>query len=173
MGISNALTNFIGCIKELSEYENIHFVLVGSGDLKDKYKEQLTNNNNVTFVRRIDSKEVQSFLQYCDILYLSTHDSKVWLYGQSMNKLVEYMMAAKPIIASYSGYQSMLNESNAGKFVPSNDIVSLKNTIIEYASMPPELRKHMGDKGRTWILKNRSYSHLAQDYLEKIESLNI
>ena len=40
--------------------------------------------------------------------------SKVWDYGQSMNKIVDYMMAGKPVVASYSGYPSMLNEAGSG-----------------------------------------------------------
>ncbi len=34
-----------------------------------------------------------------------------------MNKVVEYMLAGKPIIASYTGYPSMINEAECGYFV--------------------------------------------------------
>lgn len=57
---------------------------------------------------------VQSVLSHADVLYLSTFNSKVWNYGQSLNKLIDYMVAARPIIASYSGYRSMVDESGAG-----------------------------------------------------------
>ena len=46
--------------------------------------------------------------------------------GSLSNKLIDYMMAGKPVVASYSGYQSMLNEANAGLFVPAGSMLSLR-----------------------------------------------
>ena len=68
------------------------------------------------FLGRIDPQNVQGFLRRCDILFLATMPSKVWLYGQSMNKVVDYMLAANFIVAQYEGYYSMINEANCGVF---------------------------------------------------------
>ena len=118
MGISNALDPFFEVIKRLSDEEDIYFVLVGDGDLKPCYLEKVEGLRNVRIGPKINQKDIPYFLSRCDLLYLATHDSKVLKYGQSLNKLVDYMMAGKPVVASYSGYQSMLNEANAGLFVP-------------------------------------------------------
>lgn len=171
MGISNALETFVQCIKRLSRYSEIHFVLVGEGDLKKKFMKDLEQESNVTFLGRILSYEVPHLLENCDILYLSTHDSKVWRFGQSMNKFIEYMLAAKPILATYSGFPSMLNESNAGEFVPPNDVNALKVAILKYCSMSSSQREDIGTKGRRWILHHRSYGRLAKEYLMEMEKL--
>ena len=169
MGITNALEPFIEAIKLLDKNENIHFMLVGSGDLKDIFEEQLKNCDNVTFLPRIGQNEVKYFLQKCDILYLSTKDSKVWEYGQSMNKVVEYMVAGKPIIASYTGYPSMINEANCGVFVNSSNPIDLKETILNIANKNVQDIKQLGEKGKKWIYENRQYSRLAKEYINKIE----
>ena len=169
MGITNALEPFIEAIKLLDKNENIHFMLVGSGDLKDIFEEQLKNCDNVTFLPRIGQNEVKYFLQKCDILYLSTKDSKVWEYGQSMNKVVEYMVAGKPIIASYTGYPSMINEANCGVFVNSSNPMDLKETILNIANKNVQDIKQLGKKGKKWIYENRQYSRLANEYINKIE----
>jgi glycosyltransferase involved in cell wall biosynthesis len=169
MGISNALGSFVQCIEEFSQYQNIHFMLVGDGDLKLTYTKRLSRFNNVTFVPKIKQEDVQYFLSKCDVLYLSTHDSEVWKYGQSMNKMVQYMLAGKPIIASYSGYESMLNEADSGVFVPSNETEPLRNALLEYATMDNNSRNDIGSRGKQWILQNRMYSKLALDYLDKIQ----
>ena len=169
MGITNALEPFIEAIKLLENNENIHFMLVGSGDLKDIFEEQLKNCDNVTFLPRIGQNEVKYFLQKCDILYLSTKDSKVWEYGQSMNKVVEYMVAGKPIIASYTGYPSMINEANCGVFVNSSNPIDLKETILNIANKNVQDIKQLGEKGKKWIYENRQYSRLANEYINKIE----
>lgn len=168
MGITNALDHFIESIKLLKNEQNIHFVLVGGGDLKQDFEERLADCKNVTFLPRIEQKKVKYFLNKCDILYLSTKDSKVWEYGQSMNKVVEYMLAAKPIVASYTGFPSMVNEADCGRFIKSTDPIELKNVIEKIAGLSKEQRIGMGQKGKKWIYEHRQYSLLAKKYIEKI-----
>ena len=172
MGVSNALEPFIECIKNMTQYDNIHFVLTGGGDLRKGYEKELAGNTNVTFVPKIKAGEVPEFLGHCDILYLSTKRSDVWRFGQSMNKVVEYMMSGKPIIASYSGFPSMLDESGAGEFIPSNDSQAIHDAIIRYASLSSEERLAIGARGKRWIRENRSYSRLARDYIDRLTHLN-
>ena len=171
MGVSNSLQPFINIIKSLSEHSSLHFVLVGDGDLKDKFKIELASFNNVTFVPKIKQDEVQYFLSKCDVLYLSTQDSKVWDFGQSMNKVVQYMLSGKPVIASYSGYPSMLNEAGSGVFIPVGDQDTLKDALIKYAFLDENKRKMIGHKGKEWILSRRLYKTLATDYLVKIRQI--
>ena len=169
MGITNSLEMFIDTIESLKNNKNIYFVLVGSGDLKDRFESQLSKCKNVLFWPRIDQNEVNSFLNLCDVLYLSTQYSKVWDYGQSMNKVVEYMLASKPIIATYAGYPSMINEANCGSFVNTLD-VSLKNEVLNIVDMSSKERKTIGENGKKWIYSNRKYSTLARKYIEAIET---
>lgn len=170
MGISNALEPFIESIKRLNSEKNLHFMLVGSGDLKSHFENKLKNCSNVTFLPRISQKQVKEFLKYCDVLYLSTQNSKVWKYGQSMNKIVEYMLAGKPIIGSYQGYPSMVNEANCGIFIDSVEVDDVKDSIIEISKMPKSKLTEMGARGRQWIIENRTYKMLASQYIKSIES---
>lgn len=146
-------------------------MLVGSGDLRGSFEEFLKGCNNVTFLPRIEQSMVKLFLAKCDILYLSTQDSEVWTYGQSMNKVVEYMLAAKPIIASYAGYPSMINEAECGIFVKSKEAEEIKRAILAVTSLSSEDREVMGKRGKEWIYANRQYGFLAKEYLDKIESI--
>ncbi len=171
MGISNALDCFIDTIQLMAEYKDIYFVLVGDGDLKPLYKERLSKIKNATLGPKLEQNEVPYFLSKCDILYLSTKDSRVWKYGQSMNKLIDYMMSGKPVIASYSGYQSMLNEANSGIFVKTNDTDGIVDAILHFKNMSPVERSACGDRGRTWVEKNHSYEKIAKDYYKIIMDL--
>lgn len=168
MGISNSLQTFIDVIKKMSKIQDVHFVLVGDGDLKGNFIKQLKNYPNVTFVPKIKQEEVQSFLNFCDVLYLSTQNSKVWMYGQSMNKVVQYMLSGKPIVASYSGYPSMINEAGSGVFVPVGDSEKLQKEFIRLLNLTKVENQKLGLKGRDWIISNRSYKKLARQYLSKI-----
>jgi glycosyltransferase involved in cell wall biosynthesis len=171
MGITNALEPFIESMQLLKDNTNIHFMLVGSGALKDSFEKQLNKCKNVTFLGRIDQNKVKYFLNKCDILYLSTKDSIVWKYGQSMNKVVEYMLASKPIIASYTGYPSMINEAQCGKFIKTINPLDIKNAILDIVSMDSLERDKLGKNGKEWIYKNRQYSLLAKKYIDEINRI--
>lgn len=171
MGISNNLDTFIEVIEELESESDLHFVLVGAGDKRESYEARLSGCTNVTFIPRITPEKVPAFLNECDVLYLSTHDSEVWDYGQSMNKVVEYMYAAKPIIASYSGYPSMIDESDSGVFVPASNKEMLKAEFLKVSKMGASELELIGKNGRDWIIKHRDYGVLAKEYLDRLERL--
>jgi glycosyltransferase involved in cell wall biosynthesis len=91
--------------------------------------------------------------------------SKVWQYGQSLNKVIDYMMAGKPVVASYTGFPSMINEANCGTYVPAGDVAALKDEIARYARMETQERLLIGARGKAWLIENRSYDKLAKEYL--------
>jgi len=164
IGVTNALDTLMACALAMKEDTHFHFLLLGDGDLLDEYKARVTGLKNITFVPKVKKTQVQMFLRYCQALYFSVHDSKVWRYGLSLNKLIDYMLAAKPIIASYSGCQSMVNEAQCGTFVPANDVSALTQAIREYEQMSKDQLTEIGKRGREWLLKNRPYEKIALEY---------
>ena len=96
--------------------DDVVFVIAGDGADRPTFESRLKDHQNVVFLGRIAPDQVQGFLRRCDILFLSTLPSKVWDYGQSMNKIVDYMLAGKFIIAQYTGYPSFINEAGCGVF---------------------------------------------------------
>lgn len=177
MGLTNALDEFINVIEQLKDNSNLHFMLVGGGDLKQVFEEKLSHCGNVTFLPRIQQSDVKFFLDKCDIVYLSTKDSIVWDYGQSMNKVVEYMLAGKPIVASYRGHPSMINEANCGRFVDAKyddgAETGIKAALLEILGMRKEERDQLGSNGRNWIRENRNYELLASQYISTIQELMV
>tara|TARA_B100000674_G_C37882224_1_gene934884 strand:+ start:101 stop:1333 length:1233 start_codon:yes stop_codon:yes gene_type:complete len=171
LSVSNSIGILIKVIKSLSHNSNIHFMLVGSGDYKKQLEEECKYLRNVSILDKIPFREVNSFLKKCDILYLSTSKTEIWEYGQSMNKLLEYMIAGKPIVASYSGYPSMLNEAQSGLFVDVDKIEEVVSAILYYSKLSSKERHSIGNKGSNWVSENRSYKTLADEYLLKVNKL--
>jgi glycosyltransferase involved in cell wall biosynthesis len=165
IGITNALDTFLDCAVSMSEQHGIHFLLVGDGDLREIYQTKYAHLDNLTFSPRVSKEMVQSVLAKCDLLYFSVHVSKVWQYGQSLNKVIDYMMASKPVVASYTGYPSMINEADCGTFVPAGDVLALKREVERYARMSELERQRIGSRGRNWLLEHRQYKKLAENYL--------
>lgn len=166
IGITNALETLMTCARSMRDRPDVHFLLLGEGGLKEHYQRLTADLTNVTWAPALPKDQVQAALAQCDLLYFSVHVSKVWKYGLSLNKVIDYMLAGKPILASYSGHVSMIDESGAGTFVPSGDSEALRVEILRYVDMPADERRAMGEAGREWLLRNRDYRRLARDYLD-------
>ena len=168
IGVSNALETFFLCAESLADKSDIQFVLVGEGYLKAGYQERFKHLTNLTFVPKVPRKMVQSVLRECDLLYFATPASRVWKYGQSLNKVIDYMLSGRPIIGSYSGYPSMINEANCGSYVGTADVSALRKEILRYSKLPQSELDAIGTAGRNWLLENRDYNSLALVYREII-----
>ncbi len=163
IGITNALQTFFNCAEIMND-PNIHFIVVGQGDLTKNYKEKYSHLGNLTFAPHVPKSMVKSVLKQADLLYFSVHKSKVWDYGQSLNKVIDYMLSEKPILASYTGFKSMIDESACGSFVEADDVVALKNEISRMSKLSGKDLKKIGERGKSWLLANRRYTKLAKEY---------
>lgn len=165
IGITNALQPFFEAAEAMRVDPTIRFLVVGDGLLLPKYKERYADLPNLSFAPKVSKHAVPSVLAGCDLLYFSTFKSPVWEYGQSLNKLVDYMLAGRPVVASYTGFPSMINEARCGTYVPAGDVPALAAEFRRYASMSPAERSEIGQRGRAWILEHRNYRGLAEEYL--------
>jgi glycosyltransferase involved in cell wall biosynthesis len=105
------------------------------------------------------------------VLYFAARRSEVWRYGQSLNKLIDYMLAGKPIVCSYSGYMSMINEAQCGIVVPAEDVVALRSEILRIVDLGSQARREMGERARQWVIANRSYATLGSQYHDLIAGM--
>jgi glycosyltransferase involved in cell wall biosynthesis len=166
IGVTNALDVLFNCARSMQDHANVHFLIVGEGYLRARYQAECADLTNVTFTGPVAKDQVQAVLKHCDVTYFSVQPSKVWTYGLSLNKIVDYMVAGKPILSSYTGYPTMIDEARAGVSSPAGDAFALKGEILRLAAMPARERDAMGRRGRDWLLSKRSYRTLAQDYLD-------
>lgn len=162
IGITNALDVLFETANRFKNNINIEFLIVGDGPLKHRHMEEYGHLPNVIFAPKVTKNQVQTLLAYCDVVYFSVFPSKVWEYGQSLNKVIDYMLSGKPIVASYDGYPSMINEAGCGDFVPAGDVDALQGKIIELFTLSDDIRNNIGRKGRTWLLEHRSYEMLSR-----------
>lgn len=165
IGITNAMNPFFEAAEAMQDDPGVHFLVVGDGMLLPEFKRRYSGLSNLTFAPTVRKSAVRSVLAECDLLYFSVHESQVWQYGQSLNKVIDYMLSGKPIVASYSGFPSMIDEAASGTFVPAGDVGALVHELRRYVSMSPTELSDIGARGRAWILEHRGYRTLAEAYL--------
>ena len=174
IGITNALETLFSALKKIDMAAmKIECHIAGDGPLLEEYKKKYSSMSNLKFLGHIDKKNVSEVMSSFDIVYFSTFKSKVWDYGQSLNKIIDYMLSGKPILGSYSGFPSMINEAKCGWFIEAENSDSLAKKIIEISNIDKQNLILLGNNGREWIKKNRKYSLMANYLKHEILELKI
>jgi glycosyltransferase involved in cell wall biosynthesis len=164
MGDANAL-NFL--IEAANQLPHIAFVLIGDGPNKENLVMQVAQNNlnNVFLFAPIVKKQVKSFLELMDVLYIGWNKLSIYRFGISPNKLFDYMLAAKPIIHSISAGNDLVQEAHCGISVPAQDVNSIAHAIKQIENHTPQELKRLGTNGLNYVLKYHDYSLLAHKFL--------
>lgn len=170
ISVNNPIDVLVQSARKLKEFP-IAFVIVGEGNKKEDLVHHCADLPNVIFAPSIPKNKVNHLLGFSSVCF-DSFSSELAKYGLSRNKWIDYMYAGKPIICSYSGYQSMINEARSGVFVPFNDVHALTNEIKKFYDMPMDELREMGENAKKYILENRSFSILAEKYLNIILKLD-
>jgi glycosyltransferase involved in cell wall biosynthesis len=168
IGISNCLDTLVRAAALIRDKNiaDIYFVFLGDGNARETLTEMAKGLQNVLFLPKVPKNKVQNFLAECSVLHDSVKAVPIYNYGLSRNKWMDYMLSGKPLVVSYSGYVSLINEAECGTVVPAGDHVALAESIMNYYGMSkPELQR-IGNNGRDFVLSHRTFKALAGDYME-------
>ena len=174
VGLTNSLDKMINAAKAINQTnKNVHFLIVGEGDDRDRLIKASEDLDNVTIAPPIPNIQVHDLLsKYADIVFLAVTKSRIWEYGQSLNKLIDYMRSGNPILAAYAGFPSMINEAECGSFIDPDDADALAKEIEHYANLSNSERNKIGKRGAVWIEKNRDFEKLGKDLADIIEKIS-
>lgn len=166
LGKAYALEYVIGAARILEDKRsNVHFVFLGNGIEEENLKKLSVGCSNISFAPRVRKEEVLSVLKASDLLLHSFKMEKVFEFGISPNKFIDYMYSKIPIICMFSGYPSMLNEANCGEFIPSENTEVLVDTLLRYEKYSASKLLEMGENGHDFLVKNRNFEMLAKQYM--------
>jgi len=151
-GVFDALNVFTELVNENCQ---INFLLVGPVDKKDKIRFTAMINadtvaNHVHYIPWIESEELAAYLEISDVCIAPFHKNPQHESGVA-NKIYDYMLGAKPIIASNCIPQQKLIEKHKCGLVFEN-MKELHDSIIRLAG-DDDLRRSMGKNGYDAILK--------------------
>ena len=145
------------------ENESVSFLIVGEGNNKEFLKEKYKDLDNVIFAPAITKNKVNHLLSHADICF-DSFSSSLARFGLSRNKWIDYMYAAKPIICSYSGFESMINEAEAGSFIEYNNVDLLSAEIMKYKNSEKRDLELLGKRAHDFVVTKRNFKKLARDY---------
>jgi glycosyltransferase involved in cell wall biosynthesis len=167
-GPSNTLNTLIDAARLCKSNNKIKFVLVGSGPVKDELQMDSKDLSNVFFLDPVSKKSIPKLLLLFDILYIGGVKSILHKYGISPNKLIDYMLAAKPVLLSADVEDDLVERIKCGITVPAEDDLAIFNAIQKFLDMSEEKRKEMGERGQKYTKSELDYEILAAKFISNI-----
>ena len=169
-GLSNSLDQLLDGAVLLKDLP-VMVLLVGKGPERERLQNKAIelNLSNVLFLPAISKGDIPELLRFMDTLYLGWGRNPLYRFGICPNKLMDYMMAAKPVVHAVEAGNDLVSESGCGISVPPEDPEAIANAIHILMGMSELERVAMGQRGKEYVLKHHDYRVLAMKFIEIME----
>lgn len=167
-GRANALATLIRAFDaacKSAPTSNLSFRLVGDGPEKQnliKLAQSLPHGNKIDFEDAIPRSDVNSRAREADCLVVNLLDSPVYKYGISLNKLYDYLLAARPVIIASNALNDPIAEAHAGLSVSADNVAEIGDAMIAMRQADSNTRDEWGRNGRAQVLASYTYGALAR-----------
>lgn len=127
---------------------DIRFLIYGDGNERDMLEQRCLDEqiNNVIFKGHIERKYIPAILKKSHINIVHNSSTSLDKYGQSQNKLFEYLAAGRCIVQTYETGYSIVDKYNCGLSAPKQTAEHIADTII--AASDDDVNKQMGINAR-------------------------
>jgi glycosyltransferase involved in cell wall biosynthesis len=165
-GISNALETLLDAAARLRD-RPVAFVLVGGGPDKPALIRQAVELGlaNVHFFDPVPKAQVPALLQGVDLAYIGWRRQPLYRFGISPNKLIDYMMAARPILHAVEAGNDPVADAGCGLTVAPESPQAVADGILKLLALGPEARTVLGQRGRRYALAHHTYPVLGRRFL--------
>lgn len=167
-GIANALDSYVEAGEKLRD-KKIKLISVGPGPERDrliKKAHDMSLDDVVEFLPPVKRDRVPELLDQFDALYVGLQRQPLFRFGVSPNKLMDYMMAGKPIVFAIDAPNDMVEEAQCGVSIPPEDSSAIAQAVLKLAALPEKERQDMGERGKLYILSHNEYDVLAEKFLK-------
>lgn len=166
-GSANALEYVVEAMSILRD-KPVSLIMVGDGPEKARLQKKVEylNLNNVFFVKSVSKTFIPGILSTCDVLFIGWQRNPIYRFGICPNKLIDYMMSAKPVIHSVEAGNDIVAESGCGISIKPENPKLISDAILELMNMSDNEREKMGLKGREYVLKHHDNVVLANRFVE-------
>ena len=176
-GQANGLDTLLEAMAELQKRPNmahVHLHMIGSGPLKPALQElaRQLDLHNVEFSEPVAKRDIPSVAAEADAFVICVKDlPELYRFGISMNKLFDYLAAARPIIMASAAANNPVDESKAGVTVPPENPKALANAIESISMKTLNERRALGLAGRHFVEKKHSFEVLGACFANMLNEL--
>ncbi len=174
-GLPNALDVLLDAAKLLQAQgaagqPPLHVVMVGGGHEKARLAARVRAEGiaNVAMFDAIPKAQIPALLSAFDVAYIGWQRTPIYRFGIAPNKLMDYMMARRPVLHSVEAGNDPVAEAGAGLTVPPEDAQAVADGLRRLAALSPQERAAMGERGRAFVLAHHTYPVLARRFIEAV-----
>ncbi|MBU6258866.1 MAG: glycosyltransferase family 4 protein [Burkholderiales bacterium] len=169
MGQPNALDTLLDAAALLRD-AGLRFVLVGSGHEQARLARRVADEGlaHVTMLAPIPKAQVRSFLARVAIAYIGWQRVPIYRFGIAPNKLMDYMMAARPVLHAVEAGNDPVADAGCGLTVAPGDAAAVAAGLRRLAALTPDERRVLGERGRAYVLAQHTYPVLARRFIEAV-----
>lgn len=170
MGLPNALDHLLDAAR-LLQGAPIAIVMVGDGHERARLAQRLADEGlaSVTLLPPIPKAQIPSFLAAIDIAFIGWQRVPIYRFGIAPNKLMDYMMAGRPVLHSVEAGNDPVAESGCGLTVAPEAPQAIADGLRQLAALPAAERQAMGARGRAFVLAHHTYPVLAQRFVQAMQ----
>lgn len=168
-GIANALDSLIEAMQKLQD-KPVSLFLIGDGPEKENLKELVKSKQikNVQFLSSLNKNLIPSLLNKMDILYIGLQNQSLFRFGISPNKLIDYLMAGKPIIQAINAGNDIVSDAKCGISVEPENPQKIAEAITQLLNLTDNDKKRLGQNGHQYCIKNHDYTVLSNRFINAI-----
>ena len=168
-GVANALGSMLDAAA-LSRDEPVTWLLVGGGPEKPALQQRVAAESltNVVMLDPVPKAAIPRLLREMDVLYIGLQSEPLFRFGISPNKLMDYMMAARPVICAIAAGNDPVADAGCGQSIAPEDPAALVAAVTRMRRLAPEARARLGQAGRTYVERHHVYPVLAQRFLDAV-----
>lgn len=174
-GLAQGLPHILDAAEILQDEEDVFFLLLGSGPLKDDLMEEANRRglDNIRFLDRVPLHEAAMHMAASDALLVPLEAHEV--FQQFIpSKLFDSMAAGRPVLLSVEGEaRSILEEAGGGLYYSAEDGTALVDRI-RWMLVHQKECEAMGQRGRAYANKHCTRSAQVQElvgFLEEVVEL--
>jgi glycosyltransferase involved in cell wall biosynthesis len=150
--------------------DDIALVAYGRGSERPRLEQAARELPNVFFPEVVPRERIASIVAAADAT-LTLFAPYPILQQNSPNKFFDGLAAAKPVVVNVDGWlRSIVEDNDAGVYVPAGDGPALADALVELAAQP-ERREQMGRNGRLVAERDFARDLLAARVAETLEDV--
>lgn len=166
-GVANALDAFIDAAKLIDD-DKVVFVLVGGGPDKLALQERVRGEKlkSVVFVPPVKKTQIPALLQFFDVAYIGLQRQPLFRFGIAPNKLMDYMMAARPVLMAIDAGNDPVRDADCGLTVEPENPGAIAQGVKKLLAHSKVELAEMGARGKAYILAHHTYPVLAKKFID-------
>jgi glycosyltransferase involved in cell wall biosynthesis len=145
-----------------------HLTIVGDGPARRDIEGMVNTlglNDSTTFLGWKSRIDLPAIYQACDVLVLPSRDEGM------PNVVLEAMASGLPVVATaISGNEELVETGRTGLLVPVESVPELAAALARL-SASVTLRRDMGAAGRARAIREFTWGHTAETYLEWLQEI--